>query len=98
MTGATKGRAVATVMVDNERTRVTHWRFPPGAATGFHRHDYDYCVVPLSTGTLRMVDAAGAAAAARLTTGEPYFRNAGVEHDVVNDNDFEFSFIDIEYK
>ena len=26
------------------------------------------------------------------------FRNAGVEHDVVNANDFEFAFIEIEFK
>ena len=28
----------------------------------------------------------------------PYFREAGVEHDVVNTNDHEFAFIEIEMK
>jgi mannose-6-phosphate isomerase-like protein (cupin superfamily) len=31
-----------------------------------------------------------------LETGVPYFRNAGVEHDVRNPNDVELSFVEIE--
>jgi quercetin dioxygenase-like cupin family protein len=46
--------AVATVQVDNERVRVTEWRFAPGAATGWHRHELDYVVVPMTTGRLRI--------------------------------------------
>ena len=33
--------AVPTVQVDNDRVRVTEWRFAPGAATGWHRHEFD---------------------------------------------------------
>ncbi|MFQ5761710.1 MAG: cupin, partial [Candidatus Bathyarchaeia archaeon] len=33
-----------------------------------------------------------------LVAGVPYFRKAGVEHDVVNANDEEFVFIEIEVK
>ena len=39
-------QAVGTTQIDNERSRVTEWRFAPGAATGFHRHEYDYVIVP----------------------------------------------------
>ncbi len=39
-------KAVATVQVDNERVRVTEWRFAPGAETGEHVHRMDYVVVP----------------------------------------------------
>jgi len=28
----------------------------------------------------------------------PYFRNAGVEHDVINPNSYEFAFLEIELK
>jgi len=41
--------AKPTVQVDNARTRVTEWRFAPGASTGFHRHEYDYAVVPAAS-------------------------------------------------
>ena len=35
---------------------------------------------------------------AELVTGRPYFRAAGVEHDVRNANAFEFVFVEIETK
>src|SRR5262245_50559735 len=56
---ATAGRAVPTVQIDNELVRVTEWRFAPGAATGHHRHEMDYVVVPLTTGRLAAVTASG---------------------------------------
>jgi quercetin dioxygenase-like cupin family protein len=90
--------ATPTVMIDNDRTRVTEWRFQPGAATGFHRHEYDYVVVPQSTGKLKLIDSEGNATFGDLTQGIPYFREAGVEHDVINANDFEFTFVEIEFK
>jgi len=90
-------RAVATVQIDNNRVRVTEWRFAPGAATGWHRHEYDYTVVPMTTGALAITGPAGDTTAA-LVAGQPYFRQAGVEHDVRNANAFEFVFIEIELK
>lgn len=89
--------AVPTVKVDNDKLRVTEWRFAPGATTGFHRHEYDYTVVPMTTGKLGSTGPAGDLEAS-LVAGEPYFREAGVEHDVRNINAFEFVFIEIELK
>ena len=91
-------QAQPTVRIDNERTRVTEWRFAPGAATGWHRHEYDYVVVPLTTGRLRLIGAGGAESLAELTAGLPYFRPAGVEHDVVNASAGEFVFVEVEFK
>ena len=90
--------AVPTVQVDNDRTRVTEWRFAPGAATGWHRHDYDYVVVPQTTGQLKLVDGEGKETLADLTAGVSYFREAGVEHDVINASPGEFVFVEIEFK
>ena len=89
--------AIGTVQIDNERMRVTEWRFAPGAATGFHRHEHDYCVVPLTTGKLRIVGKDGTSEA-ELVVGRSYTRKEGVEHDVINANDFEFVFIEVELK
>lgn len=86
-----------TVQVDNDRVRVTEWRFAPGAATGWHRHDLDYVIVPLTTGTLRIRGREGEGATA-LAAGQAYFRAAGVEHDVVNASPHEFVFVEIEVK
>jgi beta-alanine degradation protein BauB len=93
----TETPAVATVKVDNARVRVTEWRFAPGAHTGHHRHEYPYVVVPLTTGSLTAITAAGESHAA-LRAGDPYFREAGVEHDIRNANPFDFAFIEIELK
>jgi len=45
--------------MDNDRTRVTEWRFAPGASTGWHRHSWDYVVVPLTTGKLDLREPEG---------------------------------------
>jgi len=89
--------AVPTVLIENERIRVTEWRFAPGAATGWHRHEMDYMVTPLVTGALRLETPDGTVEAA-LEVGKPYYREAGVEHDVINANAFEFAFIETELK
>jgi quercetin dioxygenase-like cupin family protein len=89
--------AVATVRIDNDRVRVTEWRFAPGAATGWHRHAHDYVIVPLTTGRLRLEEPDGERLS-ELTVGVPYFRPAGVEHDVGNANDFDFAFVETEIK
>ena len=69
-----------------------------GAATGWHRHEMDYVVVPMVDGELELVGPDGARSRAQFKQGVPYFRNAGVEHDVINANAFEFTFIEIELK
>ena len=91
-------KAVATVRIDNDRVRVTEWRFAPGAHTGHHRHEYPYVVVPLTTGALVAIQTAGGESTSQLTAGAPYYRDAGVEHDVVNPNFGEFVFVEIELK
>lgn len=90
-------RAIAAIQIDNPLVRVTEWRFAPGAATGYHRHQTDYVVVPLTTGCLRLLAASGETTA-NLVAGQAYFRAAGAEHDVFNPNSFEFSFVEIEIK
>lgn len=89
--------AVPTVQEDNERVRVTEWRFRPGAHTGWHVHEYDYVVVPQTDGDLRLLTKEGEGAA-RLTAGISYYRQAGVEHDVINAGDRELVFVEVEIK
>jgi len=93
-----ENRAVPTVQIENDHLRVTEWRFSPGAATGYHRHGYDYVVVPVVGGELELVGPDGGRSRARLEQGESYFRNAGVEHDVINAGAGEMVFVEIELK
>jgi beta-alanine degradation protein BauB len=90
-------RATSTVQVENERVIVTEWRFAPGADTGHHVHAHDYVVVPLTSGTLRLEEAAGVREAV-LQAGVSYARMAGVSHNVINANDYEFRFLEVELK
>jgi len=79
------------------RAIITEWRFSPGAETGWHKHGYDYIVVPSMEGKL-LIETSEGENVAELEAGQSYYRSAGVEHDVVNANDYEFSFVEIELK
>jgi quercetin dioxygenase-like cupin family protein len=94
---STRARAVPTSLIENDRVIVTEWRFAPGAETGWHVHGYDYVVVPQTDGRLLLETKEGDRHA-ELRVGQPYFRNAGVEHNVVNANAYEFVFIEVELK
>jgi quercetin dioxygenase-like cupin family protein len=69
----------------------------PGGHTGWHRHNHDYVVVPVTTGELHIFDGK-TTVPAPLRAGVSYARQIGVEHDVINPNNFEFVFVEIELK
>jgi beta-alanine degradation protein BauB len=98
MAASERPAARPTVQIDNAAVRVTEWRFAPGATTGPHRHAYDYVVVPMTTGRLLILAPDGAESTAELVTGRAYHRTAGVEHEVVNANDGDFVFVEVELK
>jgi beta-alanine degradation protein BauB len=90
-------QAESTVLVDNERVRVTVWTFAPGQATGQHRHEFDSVVVPVSGGTFT-VTAADGTAELNQRAGQAYARRAGVEHDVANSGPQRAVFVEVELK
>ncbi len=89
--------AKATKLIENDRVIVMEYRFADGASTGWHRHAHDYVVVPLMDGKLKLVTKTGETFA-DMKKGVPYFRNEGVEHDVVNASGGEYAFIEVELK
>ena len=91
------GTAKSIVHLENDRVIVTEWRFDKGDNTGWHRHSHDYVVVPLMDGQLKLVTSDGEMIA-EMKKGAPYFREEGVEHDVVNATDGEYAFIEVELK
>ena len=90
--------ATPTVQVDDDRVRVTEWHFPPGAQTGRHQHGMDYVVVPMTTGALTIEFPDGKIVKSDLTAGLSYARKTGVDHNVINDNSFPFTFVEVEIK
>ena len=90
-------QAKLTVMIDNDRVRVNEWRFAPRTETGWHVHEMNYVVVPTITGTL-IIRSADDDFENNITQGQPYYRDAGAQHNVVNETDSEVAFIEIELK
>ncbi len=88
----------SNIMIDNERTRVTLWTFKPGEETGQHIHEFDYVVVPLKDGQLKIINDDKSTTLSDLKKGISYFRNKGVSHNVINNNDYTYSFVEIEFK
>nr|WP_299242010.1 cupin domain-containing protein [uncultured Halomonas sp.] len=89
--------ATPTVQLDNDRVIVTRWDFPPGGETGWHRHEYDYVVVPMADGVLNLETPEGPKEAI-LSAGVSYTRSAGTEHNVINGGKEAFAFVEIELK
>jgi len=89
--------ATSHLHLTNSRTRVTEWRFSPGAETGQHVHEYDYVIVPLTPGVMRIVLPDGTENQAELTPGRSYFRNAGVAHNVINVAKDDLAFVEVEF-
>ena len=90
-------KATPTVQIENDRVIVTEWRFPPGTETTWHRHEYDYVVVPQTTGQL-LIETHNGKNISNLIAGQSYARLKGVEHNVINQNEYEFVFVEIELK
>ena len=91
-----RAQAVAQVKLETDRVRITEYRFAAQAETGWHRHGFDYIVVPLTSGRLLLEQPDGSQRSAELQVHQPYARPVGVEHNVINDNAFELAFIEIE--
>ncbi len=90
-----RAQATGTQQLSNDRVVVTQWQFAPGAETGWHTHSHDYVVVPGCDGALLIENDEGEVRV-ELKAGQSYFRRAGVKHNVINDNDFPFSFVEVE--
>ena len=90
-----KKAANPTIQLENDRVIVTEWRFSPGTETTCHQHDY--VVVPQTTGKLH-IQTETEKFDAELVSGVSYARTKGVKHNVVNQNDHEFVFVEIELK
>ena len=90
-------KAVYNEQLDNERTIVRQWWFAPGAETGWHIHDHDFIVVPQTKGTLLLQTKVGESPKV-IIPGSSYFRNAGIEHNAINDGEDEIVLLEIELK
>jgi quercetin dioxygenase-like cupin family protein len=89
--------AMSTVLVDDDRVRVTRWDFEPGAETGWHTHGLDYVVVVLTDSTF-VLESSDGVRNVPMPAGSTYRRQKGVEHNVLNGGAAAMAFVEIELK
>ena len=90
--------AKSKVLIENDKTIVTEWSFDVGESTGHHTHEYNYIVVPMLDGELKVIDKNNHETISKLTKGGAYYREKGIKHNVFNNNNFPYSFIEVELK
>lgn len=90
-------QAVSQLQIDDSQVIVTRWDFPPGSETGWHRHEHDYVIVPLTDGRMRLETPEGERVVT-LEAGVCYTRVEGTEHNVINDGKEPFAFVEVEVK
>lgn len=90
-------QAQSQQQIDNDQVIVTRWDFAPGAETGWHRHAHDYVIVPIHDGKMLLETPEGKREVT-LQAGVCYNRVEGIEHNVINNGDTAFSFVEVELK
>ena len=90
--------AVATTLIDNDQVRVTRFDFTPGAHTGWHRHEHNYVITAITDLNMRLEEPGDTQREVKVAAGEAYFRNLGIEHNVINMGQASMSFIEVELK
>ena len=88
----------STLLVENERVRVTRFDFGPNQETGWHIHEYDYVITAITDCFMMLQNPDGTEAESEVTAGNAYMKDAGVHHNVINTSDKKMSFIEIEFK
>lgn len=83
-------------ILENKRVKINKIILKPSEATGHHFHDYDYIIIPMTDGNLVSVNAKHKKTKFTMEKGVPYFRKAGVEHNVINTGENILEFIEIE--
>jgi len=94
----TRAPCTATLLVDDDRVRVTRFDFAPGAETGWHRHGHDYVIAAVTDCQMLLEEPGGASRTVFVPAGTAYRRTEGVEHNVVNDGTQLMSFVEVELK
>lgn len=87
-----------TIIMDNDRTRITKWVIKPGQQTGWHLHDFDYVTIQESEGTLYLEHSDGTERTIEYVPGKAATITAPIEHNAINVGDVDIMVTEIEYK
>lgn len=90
--------AKATILVDDNRVRVTRFEFAPGDETGWHQHAYDYVITAVTDCQMRLDEPGSGGRNVLVPAGDAYRRHKGVEHNVINAGERHMAFVEVELK
>ncbi|MGP6089367.1 cupin domain-containing protein [Antarctobacter jejuensis] len=92
----TRPQALATVLVETDRTRVTRFDFSPGAETGWHVHGHDYVITAITACHMLLEEPGGDSRTVTVQPGEAYARAKAVSHNVINAGTELMTFVEVE--
>jgi beta-alanine degradation protein BauB len=87
-----------TVLFEDDKTKITSWRFDPGTETGWHRHAFDYVTIQKSGGRLKLENDEGEVRFVDYIMDHAAAYTAPIKHNATNVSDEEVRVIEIEYK
>ena len=87
-----------SLLLEDDRTRITQWVFAPGDQTGWHNHTHDYVTVQQTGGALLLQAADGSEKRVEYEDGRTMSWTAPMEHNAVNISDLEVRVLEIEFK
>ena len=87
-----------SLLLEDDRTRITQWVFAPGDQTGWHNHTHDYVTVQQSGGALLLQAADGSEKRVEYEDGCTMSWTAPIEHNAVNISNLEVRVLEIEFK
>ena len=91
-------KCLSTLLVQDQKVRVTRFDFGPDQETGWHIHEYDYVITAITDCFMLLQHPDGTETESEVAAGNAYIRDAGVHHNVINISDKKMSFIEIEFK
>ena len=86
------------VLFEDSKTKITSWRFDPGAETGWHHHNYDYVTIQKSEGRLKIENENGEIHYIDYENNQAASYTAPIIHNASNVSNVEVRVIEIEYK
>ena len=91
-------QATATQLVDEAGTRVPRFDCGAGAETSWHRHGFDYVITAVTDCEVLLEELGGVERTITALQSNAYVRDAGVEHNVINNSTGRMSFVEVELK
>ena len=88
----------STLLLEDEKVRITRFDFDPGQETGWHVHEFDYVITAITDCFMLLQNPDGTQTISEVLAGNAYSRDAGVSHNVINQSEQKMSFIEVELK